>query len=59
MFNIDGGTFFGVCQGIGLCAMGTAGVVGGVAASSLGIGIPAVVLGGRRYICRWNSYYRV
>ena len=50
LINVDGGTFFGVCQGICVCAVGTAGVVGGVIASSAGIGVPAVIFGAATYI---------
>ena len=49
LLDINGGTFFGVLQGVCLCAVGTAGVVGGIAASSVGIGVPAVVFGAATY----------
>lgn len=49
LINIDGGTFFGVCQGICICAVGTATFIGGVGASSLGVGIPACIFGAATY----------
>ena len=47
--DIEGGTFWGVCSGVATCIAGTATVVGGIGASTLGVGIPMVILGAATY----------